>query len=77
MKQGALFEKLPRHIELTCANGEPWEGPHPLCEAESDRACERFTEAVKAGTWDEAGYTPNERRPRRQEHKGASHAEKQ
>lgn len=24
---------------LTCAYGEPWLGPHPLCQAELARAC--------------------------------------
>ena len=29
--------------------GEPWMGPHPLCEAETTRACQRFDEAVTCG----------------------------
>ena len=42
--------------------GEPWMGPHPLCEAETTRACQRFDEAVKRGEFDTDGYTPAERR---------------
>ena len=57
--QRRLWEEPPT---LTCANGEPWTGPHPRCEAETDRACERFDQAVLAGEYDADGYTPNERR---------------
>ncbi len=47
---------------LTCAFSEPWMGPHPLCEAETDRACQQFAEAVARGEFDAQGYTPNERK---------------
>ncbi len=49
---------------LTCACGEPW-GPgtaHPLCEAETLRACEAFDAAVAQGTYDAQGSTPAERK---------------
>lgn len=46
---------------LACAFGEPWLGPHPLCEAETERACQQFDVAVAAGTYDEQGFTPLER----------------
>lgn len=49
---------------LCCANGEPWIGPHPLCEAEVDRACAAFDVGVLAGRWDAHGYTPQERKAR-------------
>lgn len=45
---------------LTCAFGEPWEGAHPLCEQEVERACQRFNEAVARGECNERGYTPRE-----------------
>lgn len=47
---------------LICAFGEPWMGPHPLCEAETERACQQFAEAVRAGKYDVEGYTPAERK---------------
>ncbi len=47
--------------ELACAFGEPWLGPHPLCEAETDRACRQFDAEVIAGKYDAEGYTPFER----------------
>ena len=47
--------------KLVCANGEPWMGPHPLCEAEAERTCQRFDDAVARGEFDAQGYTPNER----------------
>lgn len=59
MIQPSLFE---RESSLTCAFGEPWMGPHPLCEAEVDRACTRFAEAVARGDYDAEGYTPQERK---------------
>jgi len=46
--------------ELTCANGEPWLGPHPLCEAETDRACTQFWLDVSAGRYNARGYTKAE-----------------
>lgn len=46
---------------LACAFGEPWLGPHPLCDAETDRACRAFDADVAAGKYDEQGYTPLER----------------
>lgn len=42
---------------LTCAYGEPWMGPHPLCDAAADDACRRFEEAVQQGIWTPQGYT--------------------
>lgn len=44
-----------------CAFGEPVGGPHPLCEAETERACRQFAADVAAGVYDEQGYTPLER----------------
>lgn len=55
MKQ-PLLEK-----PLTCAYGEIWLGPHPLCEQATVRACARFDAAVDAGIYDEFGYRPSER----------------
>lgn len=46
---------------LACAFGEPLMGPHPLCDAETERACRDFGAAVAAGTYDAEGYTPLER----------------
>lgn len=46
---------------LACAFGEPWLGPHPLCEAETERACLAFDADVAAGKYDAEGYTPAER----------------
>ena len=57
-----LFAEDVRRPVLVCAFGEPWMGPHPLCEAETDRKCARFEAAVLAGTYDAQGYTPNERK---------------
>jgi len=59
------FEAVPDtafDISLTCAFGEPWMGPHPLCEAEVERLCAAFDAAVGAGAYDREGYTPAERR---------------
>ena len=56
--QGDLFSDAG----LVCAFGEPWIGPHPLCEAETGRACAAFDAGVQAGRWDAQGYTPAERR---------------
>lgn len=50
----------PEPAALTCANGEPWLGPHPLCDAEADLACTQFWLAVSAGTYNGRGYTPAE-----------------
>lgn len=50
---------------LACAFGEPVDGPHPLCEAETARACRRFDEDVAAGIYDAEGYTPPERAAQR------------
>lgn len=63
MIQLGLFD-APEPVDtgLTCAFGEPWMGEHPLCDAETARACERFAEAVARGEFDADGYTPNERR---------------
>lgn len=47
---------------LTCSNGEPWMGPHPICEAETARHCAEFDAAVARGEYDAEGYTPNERK---------------
>lgn len=55
------YELFPDE-SLVCAFGEPWMGPHPLCEAHTLAACQQFDEAVKAGIYDAQGYTPNERR---------------
>ncbi len=38
--------------ELACAFGEPWMGPHPLCEDETDRACRQFDADVVTGKYD-------------------------
>lgn len=43
-------------------------GPHPLCEAETDLACERFDQAVLDGEYDANGYTPKERRAQERRH---------
>lgn len=47
--------------ELACAFGEAHLGSHPLCDAESDRACRLFDEAVARGEYDEEGFSPLER----------------
>jgi hypothetical protein len=47
---------------LTCAFGEPWIGPHPLCQAQLTRDCAAFAAAVTRGEYDARGYTPNERK---------------
>ena len=47
---------------LVCAFGEMWEGAHPLCQVEADRLERAFDAAVQAGTYDEFGYTPADRR---------------
>lgn len=49
---------------LTCAFGEPWGigTLHPLCAAETERACAAFADAVTAGIYDAEGYRPSERR---------------
>ena len=65
MKKAELFEVPPPPIAdtgLTCKFGEPWMELHPLCEAHADDMCQQFAKAVRAGTYDAAGYTPNERR---------------
>ena len=62
MEQLALFDAAPTLPVLTCAFGEPWMGPHPLCDAETDRACAEFARLVAAGKYDADGYTPNERK---------------
>ena len=48
--------------QLACAFGEPWDGPHPLCDAEADRLEAVFADGVAAGRWDADGYTSAERR---------------
>lgn len=70
MRQGSLWERARAANrtdsgELACAFGEPWMGDHPLCRDETDRLCAAFDEGVKAGVWDEEGYTPAERRHQR------------
>lgn len=50
---------------LACAFGEPWMGSHPLCEAETERACRQFDAEVAAGKYDAEGYTPFERAAQR------------
>lgn len=60
--QGALFGSAPVDGGLVCAFGEPWMGPHPLCDADTERGCVEFTRLVAAGVYDAQGYTPNERK---------------
>jgi hypothetical protein len=59
-------ETPPADAGLTCAFGEPWTGPHPLCAArvEQDRAA--FQAAVARGEFDAEGYTPKERKAQAQ-----------
>lgn len=45
---------------LACAFGEPWLGPHPICDAEGLAARERFDAAVASGEYDADGFTPLE-----------------
>ena len=47
---------------LRCAYGEPWDGPHPVCEAQVERACAAFDAGMLSGAWDAEGYQPHERR---------------
>jgi len=47
---------------LTCSHGEPWMGPHPLCEAHTEALCHQFEAAVARGEYDAAGYTASDRR---------------
>lgn len=54
-------------IVLTCAFGEPWMGPHPLCEAHARDMEAEFWKDVAAGKYDPQGYTPNERKAQRKQ----------
>lgn len=47
-----------------CAFGEPLDGPHPLCNAETERGIKAFWEAVARGEYDADGYTPAEAKAR-------------
>jgi hypothetical protein len=57
MSQPRLFD-----APLTCFHGEPWDGDHPLCRADVERACQRFDDAVARGEYDAHGWTPKERK---------------
>lgn len=64
-KPAPATKRAPNTTEdggLACAFGEPWMGPHPLCEAEVDRSIREFHAAVARGEYDAEGYTPAERR---------------
>ena len=50
---------------LACAFGEPFAGPHHLCEAESERLCAIFAADVAAGKYDADGYSRLERAAQR------------
>ena len=54
--------KLKAIYPLTCAYGEPWVGPHPLCDAAALRLIRQCAREIKAGKYDEEGYTKKERR---------------
>lgn len=58
---------LPAVVGLPCAYGQTgaaWPGPHHCadCAAAVAEACRTFADAVAAGTYDQDGYTPDERR---------------
>ncbi len=47
--------------EMACANGEPWLGPHPICQQQVEAAYAQFTDDVLTGIFDADGFTPLER----------------
>ena len=47
---------------LTCAYGEPWVGPHPLCDAAALRLIRQCARDIRAGKYDAEGYSRKERR---------------
>jgi hypothetical protein len=59
MIQPSLFDlapETPTEPGLVCCFGEPFEGDHPLCEAEADRLCAVFEASVAAGEYDARGH---------------------
>lgn len=60
----------PAVAVLPCAYGQTgaaWPGPHhcAACAADVAEACRSFADAVAAGTYDQDGYTPAERKAQR------------
>lgn len=61
--------------DLVCAYGQTgigWEGPHHCaqCAADVEQACEQFDADVRAGKYDEQGFTPAERRAQAKRRQG-------
>jgi hypothetical protein len=54
--QLSLFDDPPDDDGLVCAFGEPWMGPHPRCQAETDRLCAEFDAAVARGEYSPTGH---------------------
>lgn len=54
---------------LTCGNGAPWTstgcGPCAGCQAEAKELQRTFAEKVQSGHYEDRGYTPKDRRGRR------------
>ena len=68
---------LMRSVGPPCAFGElgiGWLGPHHcwFCAVETAKGCMAFADGVKAGRWDQDGYTPAERRAAARRRRGVT-----